>query len=527
MNLNALPSTSTSLLLLSLLALGGCSAESVAATKPSNPGDADASRGRALYETQCALCHGSTGEADGPASHLLFPPARDFTRGRFKLVSTVNGVPSDQDLIATLRRGIPGSSMPSWDWMPEEDLRALAGYVREIAIEGIAQDLRLDGDRSEEECVADALARMTPGASVDSGRAAEPTASTLERGRRLFRASCSACHGEDGTGRHDTLRRDEDDTMNVARDFTRGILKGGASHDELARRIQVGLHGTAMPSSQLDRGELADLVAYVRSLIPEGAEDRLVQTRETIRSVRVERGLLENADDFDWSAATEVDVTLAPLWWREGAVLHARVAAVHDGSTMGIRVRWEDPTPDTPTDLEWPLEAPPYADALGVQLSSELDPPFFGMGEGASPTNLWHWQAIDVPGTASLSSAFRFLPHRVGEWFTEEALGGMPLYQLARGPLHAAGETVSTTPAGMDILDRQAPLPASVAAVPTWESGSWEVLLTRPMEARSSRELRLRPGSRMAVNFAIWNGAARDLRGQKSITIWHTLEIEE
>jgi hypothetical protein len=68
------------------------------------------------------------------------------------------------------------------------------------------------------------------------------------------------------------------------------------------------MHGTAMPGSQLDTGERAAVIAFVRTLIPDGAEDRLVQVRETIRVRRVDEGALAGPGEPDWGAVVEVCV---------------------------------------------------------------------------------------------------------------------------------------------------------------------------------------------------------------------------
>ncbi|HEX9637640.1 MAG TPA: c-type cytochrome, partial [Acidobacteriota bacterium] len=69
--------------------------------------------GRATYQKQCAACHGAEGRGDGDAAYLLYPKPRDFTAGRYRLVSTWERVPTDQDLFSTISRGMPGSAMPS------------------------------------------------------------------------------------------------------------------------------------------------------------------------------------------------------------------------------------------------------------------------------------------------------------------------------------------------------------------------------------------------------------------------------
>ena len=72
----------------------------------------------AVYNHACAWCHGKDGRGDGPAAFsinkYLSPRPRDFTRGLFKLRSTPSGqVPTDDDLLRTIERGIPGY-MPSF-----------------------------------------------------------------------------------------------------------------------------------------------------------------------------------------------------------------------------------------------------------------------------------------------------------------------------------------------------------------------------------------------------------------------------
>src|SRR5947199_10489394 len=72
----------------------------------------------AVYKHACAWCHGKDGRGDGPAAFsinkYLSPRPRDFTRGRFELRSTPSGeLPTDQDLLRTPERGVPGY-MPSF-----------------------------------------------------------------------------------------------------------------------------------------------------------------------------------------------------------------------------------------------------------------------------------------------------------------------------------------------------------------------------------------------------------------------------
>src|SRR5690606_32924603 len=100
--------------------------------------------------------------------------------------------------------------------------------------------------------------------------------------------TCAVCHGEAGEGRADEPRWNTDGNLNWARDFTAGVLKGGASYEALSRRIVLGMPGTAMlPTVLADPDDLPELVQYVQSLIPEGAENRLVHRSASFRATRV------------------------------------------------------------------------------------------------------------------------------------------------------------------------------------------------------------------------------------------------
>ena len=120
-----------------------------------SPGLSGKQFGRApeIYRQQCAPCHGTDGFGDGKAAYLLRPRPRDFSQGKFLLVSTDNRIPTDEDLFRTIGRGMPGSAMPPWSHLAEQDRRALVRYVRALAFEGKVQRLMgLKGapERSEE-----------------------------------------------------------------------------------------------------------------------------------------------------------------------------------------------------------------------------------------------------------------------------------------------------------------------------------------------------------------------------------------
>jgi len=116
---------------------------------PPPPAEDDSLRatGRRLYATlQCAACHGERGKADGPGAEMYRRQGagrdvriRDFSRGRF-----IRGTEM-QDIFLTLRVGLEGTPMASYDALADGDLWALAAYVRSLIRERPVQDLPAAG----------------------------------------------------------------------------------------------------------------------------------------------------------------------------------------------------------------------------------------------------------------------------------------------------------------------------------------------------------------------------------------------
>ncbi|MBI4509515.1 MAG: c-type cytochrome [Deltaproteobacteria bacterium] len=188
--------------------------------------------GPATYESACAPCHGRLGDGKGPVATNLEPAPRDFTRGVFKYRSTPSGkLPTDNDLMRTIWRGVPGTAMPGWQGtLPESDIRAVAQYVKTFSPK---------------------FARRGPPTEVEPPAVADPGPRNREEGRRyylLFR--CWECHGIHGSGNGPSAMTLKDDWGHPIRpaNFTRGVFRAGAMPADLFRTLATGLSGTPMPA---------------------------------------------------------------------------------------------------------------------------------------------------------------------------------------------------------------------------------------------------------------------------------------
>lgn len=93
--------------------------------------------GRRLYAAHCQHCHGTSGDGNGPTARYLNPKPRDYRQGKFKFKSTLrNERPTDDDLKRTIRQGLPGTYMPSFLLLEDDELEAIVQYVKWLSMRG-------------------------------------------------------------------------------------------------------------------------------------------------------------------------------------------------------------------------------------------------------------------------------------------------------------------------------------------------------------------------------------------------------
>jgi cytochrome c oxidase cbb3-type subunit 2 len=214
----------------------------------------------ALYERECAFCHGVEGRGDGPAAaHLRLPPA-DFSAGNFKLRSTPSGaMPTDDDLLGTITRGVPGSGMPSFAELTLEERRSLVRVVKDLS-------RPRDG--------ADGYFATRPSGPVVAVPPRPPASAALRaKGAKLYREhACASCHGGEGRGdgRSAPELKDYAGRPLPPTNLTLGVFKGGADPRQLYLRLATGLNGTPMAEYGDDVMRPEDrwaLVDYLLSLV--------------------------------------------------------------------------------------------------------------------------------------------------------------------------------------------------------------------------------------------------------------------
>ncbi len=266
------------LVLLPLILISGCASDSTRDPREAAPGhlrweSVEVSavpsspqllvRGRQLYGTRCAVCHGLEQDGQGPASLFLTTPPRDFQAESFKFRSpSSSSLPSGEDLFRTITAGFPAYGMPSFDYLSAEDRWALVHYTM---------------------AASERFEKRQPAEPLDLGLDPGPGPERLELGRQAFeRAQCGKCHGEDGRGFGPSAAelKDTQDRPIRTLDLTSSAIyyKRGARAQDIMQTLSSGLNGTPMPSyfeSGLTTDELWSLAHYVTSLV--GEQESLAQ----------------------------------------------------------------------------------------------------------------------------------------------------------------------------------------------------------------------------------------------------------
>jgi cytochrome c oxidase cbb3-type subunit 2 len=303
------------LLFIAAVVSTGCSTERTAPNPSATPAFLDTpvaarpaaspdtiAMGKALYDKNCAHCHGEEGRGDGYGAPFLIPAPRDFTTAQYKFRTTVSGaLPSDEDLFRTISRGANGTGMPPWQYLLSDEERwALVDYVK-------AFSPRFAG------APAPQLARL-------------PEAPSAERnphnGRAVYeKMQCAKCHGTDGRGVGPSSAELKDTAGRFvnSRDFTvAASYRTGWNEREILRTMETGMNGVPMPSYTgiMTAQEEYDLVAYLMSMAGPGSDqkrqvargmeglgepDRVIQLREHAwkyepSEIRIKRGEVVRID---------------------------------------------------------------------------------------------------------------------------------------------------------------------------------------------------------------------------------------
>lgn len=221
--------------------------------------------GYAVYSRYCTQCHGVNGDGNGPAAPYLNPKPRNYTHGVFKFTSTPYGnKPRRADLIRTVRRGVTGTSMPSFDRLSDQEVDAVVDYVIALSQRGeLERELAMiayeDEELPEEEGIEEVISEILVPWQDSSAQIVMPitpmppmTDESVLAGHQLFlEHACNKCHGKFGRGGMMggvEVGMDTWGNKAAAADLSSGMFRGGERPIDIYRRIYSGINGTPMPA---------------------------------------------------------------------------------------------------------------------------------------------------------------------------------------------------------------------------------------------------------------------------------------
>jgi mono/diheme cytochrome c family protein len=485
--------------------LCGASTARMRAQGPDVGTEAQRESGKKTYLKYCSQCHGENGDGEGYATPHLLPRPRNFTTGKFKVRTTPTGaLPTHQDLVNIIRRGMPYTSMPAWPGLTDQEASDVAYFITSFS-----------PDFSNPENAPK---------PVPLPSAPKSTQESIELGKKLYgEIGCVKCHGT--LGRADgpsapTLVDDWGQPIRPADLSQSWTFRGGSSREDIFRTMSTGFNGTPMPGfvDALKPEERWAITDYIASLSGDNGPGytNLVVARHVQDPIDLTKGTA------NFTSAPAARFPIIGQVTEPGRAFHpsatsALVQAVYDADSIALLVRWHDiaadksgkNAPSLPVPLEEEEAAPPAP--AGAAAAPSQDP----FAETNAPVAVAASEfsdavAIQIPsqvpsGARKPYFIFGDPQNSVDLWF----------FDLARPePLQFTGR------GSKDIAANDA---GEVTGVANYDQGEWTAIFKRPLRGSGAA---FTPGQFMPIAFSVWDGLARERGNRRGLTVWYSVYVE-
>ena len=524
------PRGCVAVLLVSLWAAQIVQIASVRVTAQDVGTEAQRESGKKLYAQYCSQCHGDKGDGEGYATPHLYPRPRNFTSGKFKVRTTPNGaLPTHQDLVNIIRRGMPYTSMPAWPTLSDQQVSDLAYFITSFS-----------PDFSNRELVPK---------PVELPSAPSTTKESIELGKKLYaETGCLKCHGNLGRGdgpSAPTLMDELGQPIRAANLSEPWTFRGGPSREDIFRTMTTGLNGTPMPSftdslSTEQRWAITDFIVSLSGGSGPGYTN-LVVAKFVPDPIDLKNGTKA------FESAPVARFPIVGQIMEPGRAFHppatsVTVQAIYNAESIGLLVRWHDmraektgkngpllPVPPeeeeqasgVPTGGTSPGGSPanPFGDAevaptAAGQAGGASQDPFAADAattEAAAPSEFSDAMAVQIPSvlpTGARKPYFIFgdAQNSVDLWF----------FDLARpDPLQLTGR------GSADIAPNDT---GDLTGVANYDQGEWSVIFKRPLRPTSGAPFSA--GGFMPIAFSVWDGFSRERGNRRGLTVWHSVYLE-
>ncbi len=443
----------------------------------------DAENGKAVYAKRCEQCHGVDGAADGPAANFMYPRPRVFKENSvYKFAVTPDGViPTEQDMYKVIDQGIPGTSMPGFPVLNEQEKWDLVALLR-----AWSEDFS-DTDYTEEMVPMAELTNPPIPASPDS----------VKRGKKVYTDNnCQDCHGNAGRGDGPNWSKLAEDSWGntlVPRNLNNPeTYRNGHSPADMLKSISRGLTGSPMASYR-DAIAIEDrwhLINYIRSTWPEFREF----PDEAIVAVRVEN-LPTTENDKAWETApsarfaTLAQVIEPPRLFFQ-SVKFVTAQAVYNEHSVSMKITWDDRSNSTGSDLTNTYKDrdtsvyrdTKHPDQFAVQFPAKEDKdgarPYFLLGDSKRAVYTWWWRA-DTNKIEEINAK------------------GYGAFQLQKAE------------------------DAQVKGSVSFKDGRYTMLIQRSLKNSDKNDVQFAPGAWIPIGFNAWDGSRGEIGQRRGVTSWY------
>lgn len=471
--------------------------------------------GNGLYQLHCAVCHGAKGAGDGLVAESLYPKPRDFTTGLFKYKSSPFKTlqPTDNDLFSTIKSGLPGTAMPAWGSLLNDDqIRSLIPIVKGVDVVGTW------APKDAPDSAFDKEGRYTgKPLSIAQDFKAEGqiklTEESVSKGKLAFEKTCAQCHGKEGRGNPAADKQLRDDwkkriwPRDLTKPWTWRVTNVADSAEKTIRniytRLSLGIPGTPMPAhadklSEEERWHIANFVYTLRNTTPP------LSTSPVIRAVKITSPLPDSVGDSVWaSAPASGSVLMLPNVIKGDRLFKPLndslvVRVLYNDREIAFLLEMDDRTLSRPGDSDaektQDAELTLYPDAFAVQFPQQgafaiepvVEKPAFRHGDAKHATTIWYWNAGSVEPTMA------------------------PYAKIFDGN----GVDQKLTPRASD---------AGLKTSAEWVNGRWRVMFKRPLVPTEAKDAVFAEGKLVPVSFANWDGSNGEVGSKHTLSAWYWL----
>ncbi|MDO8677303.1 MAG: c-type cytochrome [Acidobacteriota bacterium] len=477
--------------------------------------EAQRESGKTLYLKYCVQCHGEKGDGNGYATPHLLPRPRDFTTGKFKVRTTPSGaLPTHQDLVNIIRRGMPYTSMPAWPNLSDQEVSDLAYFTKTF---------------SPDFSIPENIPQPIP---LPSAPAA--TNESIELGKKLYEENgCLKCHGTLGRGDGPSAPTLVDDLGHPIRaaDLAQGwTFRGGSSREDVFKTMSTGLNGTPMPSflealQPEQRWAISDFIVSLSGSNGPGYTN-LVVAKHVLDPIDLAKGAA------NFGSAPVARFPIIGQITEPGRAFHppttaVTVQAIYDAESIALLVRWHNMSAEKAGKNDPTLPVPPeeeeesatsgaskggvFGDQEVAQPPAAADPFAEAAAPIAPPSEFSDAVSIQIPMQAPTGARkpyfiFGDAQNAVDLWF----------FDLARpDPLQFTGR------GSADIAPNDT---GDLSGVASYDQGEWSVIFKRPLRATSGAPFV--PGEFLPLAFSVWDGFSRERGNRRGLTAWYSIYVE-